>query len=238
MLNRPITQIFQAWTRIGAGFATTPAKGSPDLEPLILATCRHITEEPRLYVVVASWLCQYYELVAKHRLAAIVAARFEPEHKPILGLLLDTVAIQTHSDHFKGVISLCARAEKPGPLYLFQRKNPLLAKIAEKQASSLSKKWNLWADPFEPKTDAIRPIGWVFEQNPSYRLRETFGGDLRASIIETIQSDSHAGASELELARRCHASRDAIRKALDRLERYGHVERVRNGRNLSIVLAA
>jgi biotin operon repressor len=123
------------------------------------------------------------------------------------------------------------------PLYLFQRANPILAKLAKRQASGLSKKWNLWTDPFEPKTDAIRPIGWVFEQNPSYRLRETFGGDLRASIIQTIQSDQNAGVSELELARRCKASRDAIRKALDRLERYGHVERVRQGRNLSIVLA-
>ena len=236
-MKESLTDIIADWTRAGAGFAAQPAEESPDLEVLILATCRHIPEEPRLFVVVASWLCRYYELIAKHRLVALVVERLEPELEPILGLLLDTVGTQTGSDHFKGVIAVCAAAETAGPLYVFQRNSELLAKIAHKQASTLSKKWNLWADEFVPKTDAIRPIEWVFEHNPGYRVREVFGGDLRASIVGTIESDQDAGESELELIRRCHASRDAIRKALDRLERYGHVERKRNGRNLAIRLA-
>jgi DNA-binding GntR family transcriptional regulator len=54
--------------------------------------------------------------------------------------------------------------------------------------------------------------------------------------VETIRSDEDAGASELEIARRCFASRDAVRRALERFERYGHVERVRRGRGLAVVV--
>ncbi len=228
----------QAWAKIGAAFSTSLAPHTPDLEPLILTTVHHIPHEPRLFTVTASWLCQYYELVAKHRLVALANETSGHEDRSILGFLLATVAEHTNSDHFKGVIALCHPASLPRPLYAFQHDHPILARIAEKQASKLSKQWNLWADPFEPKFDAIRPIAWVFKQNPIYRFRETFCGDLRSSIIETIRTDKHAGVSELELARRCQASRDAIRKALDRLERYGHIQRIRKGRNLSIVLAA
>lgn len=61
-------------------------------------------------------------------------------------------------------------------------------------------------------------------------------GDLRGLIVETIRSDKDAGASELEIARRSYASRDAVRRALDRLERYGHVEQVRRERGLAVVV--
>lgn len=237
MNQQTLETIIQGWTRLGAGFLSDPAKRTPDLERLILDTARHLPLEPRLYTATASWLCQYYELVAKHRLK-VLTDDLLPAGRAQLGLLLDTVAQHTDSDHFKGVIALCKPRTPAQPLYDFQAINPVLNKLAEKQASPISRHWGLWTSPFEFKHDAIRPSSWVFKHNPSLRQRETFGGDLRATIIAILHEDSDAGSSEQKLIKTCHASRDALRRSLERLERYGHVELRRQGKTRLITLSS
>ena len=237
-MNTDREKVVRGWTRIGAGIGSRPVRETPDLERLLLDTARVAPIEPRLVPVILSWLCRYYELVAKHRLAKLVVTELEPEVRPVLGLLLDIVRDQIDTGHFNDAIDLCKPVSQPRPLYEFQIASAGLCRIAERRASVISKKWGLWIEDFEPKFDAIRPIEWVLARNPSFNLRERFEGDLRASIVETLRTDPPAGRSELELCRRCLASRDALRKALDRLERYGYVERLHVGRAISIRLAA
>lgn len=237
-MNATLPQVIRRWARIGAGFDVEPATQTPDLEQLLVDSARTAHEEARLLPVVGAWLVQYPELVASQRLANLVSAGLEAESRPVLGLLLDSVRERRRTGHFNEAIGLCSRAATPGPLYDFQRASPRLAELAKSRASKLGRRWGVWVEPFEPKPEAIRPIRWVLARNPSFELRLRFEGDLRATIVETLRANPAAGRSELELARQCRASRDALRKALDRLSRYEYIERQREKRSLSVTLAA
>ena len=79
----------------------------------------------------------------------------------------------------------------------------------------------------------------MLARNPALAARAALEGDLRASIlaeIEAVRARAAAATvpSELELARRCGASRQAIRKALERLEMSGLVVRRKVGRRCEI----
>ena len=66
--------------------------------------------------------------------------------------------------------------------------------------------------------------------NPDYRRRADLQGDLRCSIIETLRHDPDAGASAVELQRRCSMrSYPPLLRALDQLELDGTIERTREG---------
>ena len=232
------TDLKQRWARVGAGFAVRPARQTPDLERLVLDTAQAVPQDPRLFEVAVTWLSTYYELVAAHRLLRLLHDQKEPQSTAALGLLLVYVAHKAKTGHFNDVIAQCHPDPKAKPLYHFQRQNPRLAEIARKKASPLSSRWGLWVEDFALKNDAIRPAAWVLSRNPQFDLRERFGGDLRSSIVETLRLNPAAGRSESELRRSCHASRDALRKALDRLIRYGYVEKVRRGKVSHVRLVA
>jgi hypothetical protein len=237
-VTTPLDNLLERWARVGAGFDVRPAPKTPDLELLLLGTARLAAQDARLVEVVVTWLCAYYELVSPHRLARQVEDQLEPQSKPVLGLLLDWVRQKRKTGHFNKVIALCAPDPEEKPLYEFQRRNPLLHQIARKKASAVSKRWGLWVEDFQLKDDAIRPVAWILRRNPEFALRERFEGDLRAAIVETLRRDPAAGCSESALARYCRASRDALRKALDRLIRYGYVEKVRHGKVSEVRLVA
>jgi hypothetical protein len=236
MTNQTIEKTIRSWARIGGGFLVEPAETDPDPERLLIETARFVPYEPRLFLVAASWLCRYFDLVAKQRLENLVSDELTEEEKSQLGLLLDTVAVYTKKSHFKNVIALCKPANPARPLYKFQENNPIFRKLAEKRASALSRRWGLWTDPFEVKSDAIRPASWVFEHNPTLCKREVFGGDLRATIVATLEDDPGVGESEQRLIQACKASRDAVRKSLDWLTRYEHVERNRHANRLAVAV--
>jgi hypothetical protein len=205
---------------------------------LLLDTARLAPQDARLFEVAAAWLSTYYELVAPHRLLRLLRDQGEPQLKPVLGLLLNLVGQRQKTGHFRGVIAQCRPEPEGKPLYEFQQRNPRLRAIARNKASAISKRWGLWVEDFPLKTDAIRPAPWVLRHNPALAWRERFEGDLRACIVETLQRDTSAGRSESQLARACHASRDALRQALDRLSRYGYVAKVRRGRASEVRLCA
>ena len=215
------------WARAGAMFAVTPAEQSPDLEVLLIDTARAARGDSRLFIMAASWLHQYAMMVAKHRLRRLILETLEPEHRPALGLLLDIIGHQLKSDRFNASIKVCADsiAKQGEPLFVAQSQGKALRAIAERNASVISRRWNLWTAEFEIKHDAIRPPLWILQQNPSYQMRAEFKGDLRASILIEIGIDRAAGASEVQLGRRCGATRAAIRAALAGLELAGRIER-------------
>src|SRR6185503_16282686 len=105
----------------------------------------------------------------------------EHEHRAALGLMLDIVRHEIQTERFNAAIEAC-RDSIPGqavPLFEVQSSNQSLRRLAEKNATPVSRAWNLHVGAIELKQDAIRPPLWVMQQNPGYRDRAEFKGDLR-----------------------------------------------------------
>jgi hypothetical protein len=235
-----LDDLLARWSRLGVAFDVEPSRRTPDLERLIIDTAARAGESARLVGMAATWLGRFTMLVARHRLRALVKRELPDEHAPALGLILETAGRFARSRHFDSAIAACDAALRrvdptPQPLFEAQRGSPAMAKLAERRASDLSRRWRRWAQDIECRDDALRLPLWIMQHNPSLRLRADLGGDLRASILATLEDDASAGASELELARRCGATRRALRLALDQLELAGHVERRAEGRRRMIL---
>jgi len=226
----------QRWTALGAMFNVSLARGTPDLERLLLDTVRlaHASIPP--FVMAVTWLAAYGELVARHRLARLVGQELEAAYQPAMALLLDTVIDHEprHVHRFHGAIAVCRPARRAGPLLDIDRKNKSLARLAEQSATVISRKWGLWLDAIELKFDALRPPEWIAQRHPALALRALVGGDLVASVLAEAQADSAAFKSEVELARRCGASRPAIREAIAKLRLAGYATQERRGRRNEI----
>lgn len=240
MNSRLISSVGARWARLGAMLNVSAADQTPDIELLLLDTARVSSANTRLFVLAATWLTHYGDYVAKHRLARLIRDELELEYRPILGLLLDWA--REHSDsnssRFNLAIDACACTTDARPLSDIENRNVAFARLAEKRASALSRKWRRWISEFESKDDALRPVDWVAKNNPSLATRALTGGDLAASILAEYSNDSSVIESESELARRCGASRPAIRDAVRRLQLAGYVRLVQIGRNNSIALTS
>jgi len=219
--------LIRQWTRIGAGFAAVQSPEPPDLERLVLETARQAPGMARLFIMAATWLHRYGDLIAKHRLKRLIRDELEHEHRATLGLLLDIAQQGTHPAQFASIIRELAPAAKPQPLFHIERSTAKLAERARRRASSLSLRWGLWCEDFEFKDDALRPASWLISRNPGLIMRADFRGDLRASVLAALKHDAGAGQSELDLARRSGGSRAQVRSALDNLELTGKARRTR-----------
>ena len=224
------------WSRLGVLFNVSPSRQPPDLERLLIDTAGQIPANPRLFIMAATWLARYGRLVAKHRLVQMVGQLEDAAAVAALGLLLDTADTMCHADVLDVVKSACRPAPAPMPLFIVDRASPGLAEFARSRASVLSKRWNLWAETIELKMDALRPLDWIMERNPSMQVRAVFSGGLRTSILACLQYDVPAGASEARLARLCGVTRKAMHEALDHLELCGMIQRTRPGRDYEVAL--
>lgn len=228
-----------SWARLGVLFNTAASKRTPDLEALLRATARRAPDEISVFEAAVSWLAQYGDYVAKHRLARLVAETLEPEHRPTMGLMLDLAREHgaRNAERFNTALAACEKPVSAFPLLRIQRENVTFSRLAEQSASALSRKWGRWLDPFEIRLKILRPESWIARHNPSLALRALVGGDLVASILaehEAAEAGKPGFASEMELARRCGVTRMAIRHALDRLEMAGMATRRREGRSTRI----
>lgn len=219
------TTLLQQWTALGAGFNTTPASGAIDIERMLLRTAEAAPESARLFIMAASWLHRYAETVARHRLSRLIDDELNPRHRPALGLLLDTAQQGTFPLRFKSITDRVPPSGEPRPLFAAEQRTPALQGRAERRASDLSRRWNLWCEPIDLKPDAIRTPSWLFARHPQLLTQADFRGDLRASILASLRHDPGAGDSELALARASGGSRSQIRNALDNLELTGKVRR-------------
>lgn len=229
-MSNHLDNLISQWTRIGAGFTADQSHEPPDLERLLLETARLAPSMARLFVMAATWLHRYGDLIAKHRLKRLIRDELEHEHHAALGLLLDIAQQGTHPAQFASIIRELSPAADPRPLFDIERGTPKLAERAKRRASSISKRWGLWCEGIEFKDDALRPAAWLMSQNPGLITRADFRGDLRASVLAALEHDADAGLSELHLARRCGGSRAQIRSALDNLELTGKARRLRSPR--------
>ncbi len=170
MIRTTPSNISGLWARAGAMFLAAPAAASPDLEELLLDTARHASENSRLFIMAATWLARHGRKVCGRRLARLIGDDLEPQFKPVMGLLLDCAQhLESNlAANFEAAIGLCQPAAEPRPLFDVEQRNQTLRCLAEQNASPLSRKWNLWAQNFEPKYDAIRPESWITSENPSF----------------------------------------------------------------------
>ena len=236
MKESPNQTIAAQWSRLGILFSVPPARQAPDLERLLIDTAAQIPDNPRLFVMAATWLVPYGRFVAKHRLARMVRNPPDATAVAALGLLLDTVGTMCHTDALEVVRLSCRPAAISMPLFTVDRASPGLAEFAKARASRISKRWNLWAEAIELKPQALRPLDWIMEKNPFLQVRAIFSGGLRSSALACLQHDSPAGACEAELARLCGVTRKAIHEALDHLEICNLIHRSRAGRNYQVSL--
>lgn len=225
-----LDNLVSQWTRLGAGFTADQSADTPDLERLLLETARQAPHMARLFIMAATWLHRYGDLIAKHRLKRLIRDELEREHHPTLGLLLDIAQQGTHPAQFASIIRGLSPASEPRPLFEIERSSVELTERARRRASAISSRWGLWCEEIEFKDNALRPASWLMSQNPGLIMRADFRGDLRASVLVALEHDENAGRSELDLARRCGGSRAQVRSALDNLELTGKAVRTRSDR--------
>jgi len=224
MKNEQLDNLLRQWASLGVGFDIQPASGTIDVERLLLETSRHIPSMPRLFVMAATWLHTYGDLIAKHRLKRLIRDELEAEYQSVLGLLLDTAQQGTHPLEFQSVIKDLKPALHSRPLFETASRNKGLTTLAKRKASPLARKWNLWSQEIEFKDDALRPASWAIANHPALRTRADFRGDLRASILAALRHDQGAGQSESRLAELAGGSRAQVRAALRNLKITGRVQ--------------
>ena len=227
-MSKQLDNLLRQWTQIGAGFSAEPDGMTPDLERLLLDTARHAHEMARLFIMAATWLHRYGDLIAKHRLKRLIREELEPEYRPVLGLLFDIAQQRTHPLEFQSVLKTINPAEHPRPLFSIEASNERLARRAQRKASDISRRWNLWCSQIDFKFDAIRPAHWIMRRNSGLIIRGDLRGDLRASVLASLRFDPGAGTSEVSLAEASGGSRAQVRNALDNLELTGRVRRLPN----------
>ncbi len=243
-MNSRLDNLIAEWSAIGAAFAITPDTGgrTPDIERMLLETARLAPRMARLFIMAATWLHEYGDLIAKHRLRRLIADELEPAHRPTLGLLLDIAQGGTHPPEFASVIRTLPKMNPPRPLFEAERATAALAARAERRASATSRQWGLWCEDFEFKTDALRPAGWIMAHHPGLITRADFRGDLRASVLAALTHDPGAGHSEVSLAASAGGSRAQVRSALRNLELTGRVHAWRadgaNRREIALAFTA
>lgn len=223
------------WSRAGVLFNVPPARsrGPLDLEQLLVDTAKECPADPRLFIEAVIWLTQYGTFVAAHRLKRLALEQLEAEDQATLGLLIETAVEHGAQKYLRKIVTTSLEtAPEPGPLFEVDR--DWYADNVKEDATTLSQEWGRWCQKIELKPDTLRPASWILDKNPSFRERAVRKGDLRASILETLQRDVDEAVSELELARLCEATPVAVRSALVELiletERL-HIEpgRGRNG---------
>lgn len=241
MTDQQIGATVACWVRLGVMFNTAPATESVDLEHLLLDTSRAVSANSRLLVMAVTWLARHGEAVAKHRLAALIRRELDVEFRPAMGLMLDLArhADKANRTRFDLAIRTCAESMEAGagrPLSDIESGNPVLLRLAQQRASTLSRRWGRWFESFKLKDNALRPVAWVIRRNPGLYERSLAGGELTASILAECETSRGHAESEADLARRCAASRPAIRAALRSLERVGRIQVLRQGRAHAIAL--
>ncbi len=144
------------WSFVGAMFFAPPTTTRPDLERLLLETARQAASNSRLFFMAVSWLTKHGDRVDALRLARLIRDELEPDYSPVMGALLDFTHSFVKAELFAEAIAECKPAPAPQPLFDVERSSPARWRLAEKNASPISRRWNRWVPDFEPKDDAIR----------------------------------------------------------------------------------
>jgi len=224
------------WKYWGAGFNVLPCSGPVNLEQLIIDTTKGISDNPRLFVMTVTWLFEHHEIVDLEQLARL-ADKLRGRDSACLGLILETANEFIGTDVFGQVVAVCQPWDRPEPLCNVDRKLPGMARLVEKWASPLSRKWGLWIEAIdELKHDAMRPASWIAQINPTFLLRSLLKGDVRSKVITALAEQGLSDVSETDLTRQAGCTRRAMHMALENLQAAGLIVRKRQGRSYAISL--
>ncbi len=232
----PVSALLSRWKQWGAGFNVPPCPDPANLEQLLVDTAGELDQNPRLLVMAVTWLAEHYAIVETGELRRL-AERLHGRDSARLGLLLEAAQEFIGAAVFAPVIEVCRPWQPPEPLLALARSRPVLAGLAEQQASRISRKWGLWAEPVSLKQGVLRPPSWIARQNPTFMLRCLLKGDVRSKVVTALAERGLSGVSETELTRRAGCTRRAMHLALENLVASGLIVRERRGRSYAISLA-
>ena len=211
------SHILAAWARLGIAWNIPPARQTPHMETLLVQSMAFIPSNARLAVLIANWLSVYWRCVGRDSLRGL-AQHASPRDQATLGILLDTADQWLPTPIFRGLTRRLSPMATPQPLLLTDQTRPALARLAELEASPISRHWGLWCLPIEPKRNAIRPSSWVLKTNPALRFRSLFKGSLKTSLLSALETLDPSAATVTALSRQCHVTRKAVYEALDDLQ--------------------
>lgn len=209
--------ILAGWSRLGIAWNVPPADSTLDVERLLLRSLSEVPGNARMIVLVASWLSVYWRCVGRDRLAVLAQAATVRE-QATLGVLLETVDEWLPTAVFTGLRGELARMDEAEPLLRMDRQRPALARLAELEASAVSRRWGLWCLPIERKLEAVRPADWTWHINPALRIRSFFKGALKTSLLSAMDAREGGKLSITGLARECGVTRKAVYDAMEDLQ--------------------
>ncbi len=224
------------WARLGTPGGNALPKGAADLERLIVETAKGLAREPEVLAMVAAWLGDHQDLLARHRLRRIIIKELAGAELAAMGLMLDLARGGRASVTLDFLISACKPLAVGRPLAASHRGRPLLVMLARDHASDVFKHWGLWHPPL-PQPSAARGRDWILQHNPTLRERALLGNGLKASVLACLRHDLPKGAGESDLALACGATRKAVHQALDALQQGGWVTRTSIGNRHTYRLA-
>jgi hypothetical protein len=99
------------WQKLGIEFGVKPAERTADIERLLVDSAELLVVHQKLLVPVASWLCRYYRIVCKHRLAKTIKDISCPETIDVLKSLFSFVKQEASTEHFNLAIKACGDFE-------------------------------------------------------------------------------------------------------------------------------
>ena len=115
------------WTRLGVLFGGRPTRTSPDLEPLLLDTARLAPISARLFYLAVSWLSQYGNFVARHRLKRLIETHLARPNESALAAMLHLAVNHGASKELRIAAEACHPAEELCPLFAVHRRSPARA---------------------------------------------------------------------------------------------------------------
>jgi len=190
-----LDKILSKWVRLGANFNVEPSEEVLDIEALILETATFIPQFARLFSMTVTWLANHEDLVNRHRLAQKIRTTAKIEQSAILGYTLTTAQKVSGSKHYNLAIKECKPLLSPRPLFDVDKTNLKTLRFVEQFSEPEAKKWGLWATEERHYADALRPVSWIMDMNPSLRYRVFFGGRLPSTVISCLIEDPNYGQS-------------------------------------------
>lgn len=233
----PKLSLQERWKHWGVAFAVEPCAGPVDLEALLTDTAAHLNQNPRLLVMTVTWLCEHHDIVDVGQLA-LQAARLRGRDAAALGLLLQTAQTFIGEEIFAAILSGLEPCRPAQPLYDVYRGPRPMEAMAKDSASTLSRRWGLWAPPLDSlKPNALRPPSWIAAHNRAFVLRRLLKGDVRCKVMTALAERGFDNVSETELTRHAQCTRRAMHLALENLHASGLIVRHRHGRRYAIRLS-
>jgi len=177
-----------------------------------------------MLVLLSTWLSMFWRCVDRDRLLRLASSAPAAE-QATLGIVLGTADSWLPAPVFAGLAARLTPVQPPRPLFDSYRARPALARLAELEASPVSRRWGLWCLPIGRKPNAIRQTEWVLNKNPTLRTRALFKGSLKTSILAALDAAEATPVGPTALALECGVTRKAVYDALQDLRFAGALPR-------------